>query len=252
MAPVIRVTVARGKIRVRDNGRRHPARDRRLDPRFHHPHVVPRGVHRTRQGPPGQRAQDHARHAVCSERRRWPHRDRRPRHPPRDQLPGRSDRPEAGHRPPSACLAPVRIGTSITVHWPGSASSILEQAGEQFLPLVSRFTDLNPHLTLFATWLDGERRVHWSWPAVDPRWTKWTPSAPTSPHWYRVGHLERLAGAFLSHDRERKTVRVLRDFLAEFDGLSGTGKRKAVLEAVGLQRAPLVQPAAAGPRRVRP
>ena len=65
------------------------------------------------------------------------------------------------------------------------------------------------------------------------------PSAPTSPHWYRVGHLERLAGAFLSHDRERKTVRVLRDFLAEFDGLSSTGKRKAVLEAVGLQRAPL-------------
>ena len=73
--------------------------------------------------------------------------------------------------------------------------------------------------------------------AIDPGWTKWTPSAPTSPHWYRVADLERLAGAFLSHDRERKTVRVLRDFLTQFDGLSGTAKRKAVLEAVGLQRA---------------
>ena len=74
--------------------------------------------------------------------------------------------------------------------------------------------------------------------AVEPGWTKWTPSAPTSPHWYRVADLERLAGAFLSHDRERKTVRVLRDFLAQFDGLTGTAKRKAVLDASGLQRAP--------------
>ena len=54
-----------------------------------------------------------------------------------------------------------------------------------------------------------------------------------------MAELERLAGAFLSHDRERNTVRVLRDFLAQFDGLAGTAKRKAVLDAVGLQRAPL-------------
>jgi hypothetical protein len=74
-------------------------------------------------------------------------------------------------------------------------------------------------------------------PAVDPSWSKWPPSAPTSPHWYRLAELERLAGAFLSHDRERRTIRVLRDFLAQFDGLSGTVKRKGVLEALDLQRA---------------
>jgi hypothetical protein len=75
--------------------------------------------------------------------------------------------------------------------------------------------------------------------AVDPAWRKWTPSAPTSPHWYRVADLERLAGAYLSHDRQRNATRLLRDFLGQFDGLTGTAKRKAVLEAVGLQRAPL-------------
>ena len=40
-----------------------------------------------------------------------------------------------------------------------------------------------------------------------------------------------------SHDREHKTVRVLRDFLAQFDGLTGTAKRKVVLDESGLQRA---------------
>ena len=104
---------------------------------------------------------------------------------------------------------------------------------------MARFAGLNPHLSLCATWVDREWRERWSHQAVDPDWRKWSPSAPTSPHWYRVEDLERLAGAFLSHDREHKAVRVLRDFLAQFDGLTGTAKRKAVLDDVGLQRAPL-------------
>jgi hypothetical protein len=133
----------------------------------------------------------------------------------------------------------VRSGTSVTVHWPESSWSELEDAGASFLPLVNRYHDLNPHLTLYATWVDEERRTYWFGEAIAPGWAKWTPSSPTSPHSYRPADLERLAGAFLSHDREHKAVRVLRDFIAQFDGLSGTTKRKAVLNAVGLQRAPL-------------
>ena len=97
----------------------------------------------------------------------------------------------------------------------------------------TRFTDLNPHLSLCATWVDRERRERWALEATDPGWAKWTPSAPTCPHWYRVEDLERLAGAFLSHDREHKTVRLLRDFLAQFNGLTGTAKRKELLDASG-------------------
>ncbi len=119
----------------------------------------------------------------------------------------------------------VRIGTSITVRWPESAWSQLEAAGRHFLPILGRFTDLNPHLSLCATWVDADRREQTAWEATDPGWTKWTPSAATCPHWYRVADLERLAGAFLSHDRQRKTVRLLRDFLAQFNGLTGTVKR---------------------------
>jgi hypothetical protein len=125
------------------------------------------------------------------------------------------------------------------VHWPESASSELEDAGRYFLPILNRFTDLNPHLSLCATWVAGDRREQWTCEATDPGWTKWTPSAATCPHWYRVADLERLAGAFLSHDRQRKTVRLLRDFLAEFSGLASTVKRSALLGSLELQRAPL-------------
>jgi hypothetical protein len=105
--------------------------------------------------------------------------------------------------------------------------------------MVERFAYLNPHLTIYATWVDEERRERLTRRATAPTWAKWTPAAPTCPHWYRRADLERLLGAFLTHDRQHKSVRLLRDFLAEFNGLSGTAKRKAVLDTVGLQRAPL-------------
>jgi hypothetical protein len=105
--------------------------------------------------------------------------------------------------------------------------------------MIERFAHLNPHLTIYATWVDGWRRERLTRRATAPGWAKWTPSAPTCPHWYRRAEFERLLGAFLTHDRRCNGVRLIRDFLAEFNGLSGTAKRKSVLDAVGLQRAPL-------------
>jgi DNA topoisomerase VI subunit B len=133
----------------------------------------------------------------------------------------------------------VRTGTTVTVHWPESACSDLEDAGQHFLPMAERFAHLNPHLTIHATCVDEERRERLTRRATAPTWAKWKPSDPTCPHWYRRAELERLAGAFLTHDRQHKSVRLLRDFITEFSGLSGTAKRKALLEEVGLQRAPL-------------
>ena len=140
----------------------------------------------------------------------------------------------------------VRTGTAITVWWPDSACSQLAVAGRHFLPMLARFTDLNPHLSICATWVDEDLRQQWTWKATDPDWTKWTPSAPTSPHWYRRADLERLVGAFLARDRQRNTTRLLRDFLAQFDGLAGTVKRSTVLAALDLQRAPLERLVKAG------
>jgi hypothetical protein len=133
----------------------------------------------------------------------------------------------------------VKIGTSVTIHWPAQSSSELVAAGARFLPLLSRITDFNPHLEIRGTWAQGDLRERLTIYATDPDWPKWRPSAPTSAHWYRRGDLERLAGACIKRDRELGAPRLLRDFLGQFDGLSGTGKRSRVLAGLGLQRATL-------------
>jgi hypothetical protein len=70
-------------------------------------------------------------------------------------------------------------------------------------------------------------------------WPKWWPSDPTSAHWYERKHLERLLAAYIAHDEDQGRERTVREFVAEFRGLSGTAKQKKVLEATGLGRASL-------------
>ena len=88
---------------------------------------------------------------------------------------------------------PVRNGSSITVAWPDSACSALEHERWRILQLASAYGFINPHLRLTiagAGWRDTE--------PADRAWQKWKPCDPTSPHWYRPEHLERLIGAYLS------------------------------------------------------
>jgi DNA topoisomerase VI subunit B len=236
--PAIHVTVARGRIRVRDNGPGIPAEtvasilDFSTRTSSREAYVAP---DRGRQGN-ALKTIVAMPFALSGEEGRVEIVARGIRHEIVFRVDRIAQQPVIDHRQHDA---PVRTGTAITVHWPESTCSDLEYASRHFLPLVSHFTDLNPHTSICATWADGSCREQWTYKALDPVWTKWTPSAPTSPHWYRLADLERLAGAFLSHDRDHKAVRVLRDFLAQFDGLTGTAKRKAVLDDVDLQRAPL-------------
>jgi DNA topoisomerase VI subunit B len=127
----------------------------------------------------------------------------------------------------------VRTGTTVTLCWPDSACSLLTDARERFLQMAEAYTWLNPHLSLTLSLF--EERLQF--PATAPTWRKWGPSDPTSPHWYTAEHLGRLVAAYLTHDadagREERTVR---EFVAEFRGLSGTAKQRAVLEATGLAR----------------
>jgi DNA topoisomerase VI subunit B len=138
----------------------------------------------------------------------------------------------------SRAASPVKKGTRVTVHWPDSACSILAEAADRFLQIAEDYTWLNPHLDLTVEWM-GKRRH--SRPSVTA-WEKWIPSYPTSPHWYDQSRFERLIGAYVNHSRDR----TVREFIAEFRGLSATAKQAVVLDKLGLARAPLASLCADG------
>jgi DNA topoisomerase VI subunit B len=241
IAPVIRVTVARGKIRVRDNGPGIPAETVASILDF-----TSRTSSREAYVAPDRGRQGNALKtilampfALSGEEGRVEIVARGIRHEITFLVDRIAQQPVIDHQEHHLEGDSVRTGTAVTVHWPDSSWQDLEDAGRHFLPMVELFAHLNPHLTIHATWLDEERRERLTRKATAPAWTKWTPATPTCPHWYRRAELERLIGAFLTYDRQHKSVRLLRDFLADFNGLSGTAKRKSILEEVDLQRAPL-------------
>lgn len=103
---------------------------------------------------------------------------------------------------------------------------------EVFDSLINGFALFNPHLTLTIDWFGKVTKIK----ATDPKWSKWKPNRPTSAHWYELHHLERLIAAYIAHDWERSEDRTVAAFVAEFDGLSGSQKRKKVLDETGLAR----------------
>jgi DNA topoisomerase VI subunit B len=130
--------------------------------------------------------------------------------------------------------SPVKIGTRVTVHWPDSACSKLIAARDRFLQIADDYAWLNPHLALKVDW-HGKCCVDLA--ASGSAFDKWLPSYPTCPHWYDQQRIERLIAAYVSHDRGRP--RTVREFVSEFRGLSATAKQAAVLDKLGLARAPL-------------
>jgi hypothetical protein len=114
-----------------------------------------------------------------------------------------------------------KSGTRISVEWPQSASTILDDARPGFLPLVLAYVVSNPHLSVTLRTPDGE----WSDEAIDPAWRKWRACDPTSSHWYSVETFRRLVGAYVQKDQGTGRRRPLREFLELFDGLTSTIKR---------------------------
>jgi Histidine kinase-, DNA gyrase B-, and HSP90-like ATPase/Protein of unknown function C-terminus (DUF2399) len=130
--------------------------------------------------------------------------------------------------------ADIKTGTRITVHWPDSASSLLEPECGRFLQIASDFAWLNPHLTITVNW-DGERELTLA--STDPGWPKWKPNEPTSPHWYTTGTLGRLIAAYVTHpDHADMSVR---EFVTKFRGLTGSAKGRQVLADTRMARMPL-------------
>jgi DNA topoisomerase VI subunit B len=127
----------------------------------------------------------------------------------------------------------VKIGTVVRVPYP---CILLEQTRSRFLQIAHDFTFLNPHLTLSMDWFGKRTKVQ----ATDSAWRKWLSSDPTCPHWYSPPErFERLVAAYLAHDADAGRERTVRALVAEFRGLTGSAKQKAVLDATGLARAGL-------------
>jgi hypothetical protein len=133
--------------------------------------------------------------------------------------------------------------------WPGwredpDGREFAEETAGEIRGLARGFAFLNPHLTLIVRAFDKVERIE----ATKPDWEKWTPSSPTSPHWYEPEHLERLLGAYVTHDRHNGRERTVREFASEFRGLTSTIKQKRLLAELELARAP-VSSLLAGDRR---
>ena len=89
-------------------------------------------------------------------------------------------------------------------------------------------------MSLSVTW-DGERVFEAERTSLD--WTRWRPSAPTSAHWYNAETLQRLIGAEVAYAEDHGlSQRPVRDFIADFRGLSSTAKTKAICDGLGLSR----------------
>jgi len=119
----------------------------------------------------------------------------------------------------------VKNGTSVKIHWDGIACSEVQAPGVFYRRplkdalewLVGNYAAFNPH----ATFHFGDLHLA----ASEPTWSKWRTNRPSSSHWYRVSTLRDLIAAYLTAGVDRP----VRDFVAEFDDLSGTQIRSKVL-----------------------
>ncbi len=137
----------------------------------------------------------------------------------------------------------IRIGARVAVRWPNSACSILIRAAARFLQLAAHYAWVNPHLTLSVLWTagtgeDGEPVAHrLAFRATETAWPKWSPTDPTSPHWYDPERLARLIAAKITHSEDHgRPCPTVREFISEFRGLSATAKGKAICDALGVSR----------------
>jgi DNA topoisomerase VI subunit B len=127
----------------------------------------------------------------------------------------------------------VKNGTRITVRWPKSPWSELEAIRGRFLQIAEGFAVINPHLSIRVKWADDQVL---DIEATDPAWRKWSASDPTSPHWYSPERLERLIASIIAHDQDNGRATLVREFVADFRGLSGTAKQRELLDEIGASR----------------
>src|ERR1017187_5777620 len=133
-------------------------------------------------------------------------------------------RPEVWHTRESGV---VKNGTEVKIHWRESARLLRDPPPNSYNPsptaeeLIRGYAAFNPHASFV---LNGR-----SYPRIGPC-TKWSPRQPTSAHCYNSETLRDLIAAYIAKQRDGGPERTVREFVAEFRGLSSTAKQKAVTE----------------------
>jgi hypothetical protein len=130
----------------------------------------------------------------------------------------------------------VTTGTRVTVFWPDTDEAGVD--ADEIAGLLNQFIWVNPHLALKFV-MDGNAVIRSA--ASNPHWTKYRACDATSAHWYSPEQFERYAGALIDRDlefgkRHPRTVRektTVREFIAQFRGMSATEKQKEVLRELG-------------------
>jgi hypothetical protein len=77
--------------------------------------------------------------------------------------------------------------------------------------------------------------------ASNPSWSKYRACDATSAHWYSLEQIERYAGALIARDQEHQARHprasrektTVRDFVAQFRGMSASDKQKQILRELG-------------------
>jgi DNA topoisomerase VI subunit B len=122
----------------------------------------------------------------------------------------------------------IRKGTRVTVFWPDTYEARIDV--DEISELLRQFIWVNPHLTMRFS-VDGKTLDRCA--ASNPNWTKYRACDATSAHWYKLEQLERYAGALIARDLEqRRATRhkyTVREFVAQFRGMSATDKQKQIL-----------------------
>jgi hypothetical protein len=130
--------------------------------------------------------------------------------------------------------SPIKLGSRITINWPVmpyyGGATLLDFTRDEFISLAEGYSRFNPHLTLRGSWY-GKEFINVA--ATNSDWEKWGPRNPTSPHWYDETRLQRYLAAHVARDRDLRRNRTVREFIAEFRGLSGSAVQRKVLEEVG-------------------
>ena len=116
--------------------------------------------------------------------------------------------------------------------WPDNDEAKID--ADEISDLLQQFVWVNPHLTLRFT-VDDTTLVRCD--ATNPDWTKYRACDATSAHWYTLEQIERYAGALIARDQEqRRATRqkyTVREFVAQFRGMSATEKQKDILRELG-------------------